>query len=143
MPPRITVDTLDSLRPNLRTLITERARALPDLHYCDLRIEVREGKGAVAENGFAKAASEDYSFDFGVRAISGDRATAAGYYGRVLGQSDAANIEAVVRARPGGSPPTRPRQCRPQGTGSPSPHPARRLARRLGPRPSAARGGQP
>ena len=97
MPPRITVDTLDSLRPNLRTLITERARALPDLHYCDLRIEVREGKGAVAENGFAKAASEDYSFDFGVRAISGDRATAAGYYGRVLGQSDAANIESVVR----------------------------------------------
>ena len=51
----------------------------------------------MAENGFAKAASEDYSFDFGVRAISGDRATAAGYYGRVLGQSDAANIESVVR----------------------------------------------
>ena len=46
MPPRITVDTLDSLRPNLRTLITERARALPDLHYCDLRIEVREGRGS-------------------------------------------------------------------------------------------------
>ena len=97
MPPRITVDTLETLRPNLRALIADRARALPDLRYCDLRIEVREEKGAVAENGDAKAGAEDYSFDFGVRAISGDRTSAAGYYGRVLGQSDADNIEAVVR----------------------------------------------
>ena len=96
MTQRVSVETLDSLRPNLRALITERAKRLPDLRYCDLRIEAREEKGAVAENGDAKAGSEDYSFDFGVRAISGDRTTAVGYYGRVLGQSDAANIEAVV-----------------------------------------------
>ena len=37
---------LEAFRPNLRVLIEERARALPDLRYCDLRIEVREGKGA-------------------------------------------------------------------------------------------------
>ena len=96
MPPRISIDTLDTLRPNLRALIAERARTLPDLRYCDLRIEVREEKGAVAENGNAKAGGEDYSFDFGVRAISGDRTSAAGYYGRLLGQSDADNIETVV-----------------------------------------------
>ena len=96
MSPRISVDTLDALRPNLRTLIAERSRSLPDLQYCDLRIEVREGKAAVAENGCAKAGSEDYSFDFGVRAISGDRTSAAGYYGRVLGFSDVGNIETVV-----------------------------------------------
>jgi hypothetical protein len=94
--PRISVDTLDALRPNLRTLIAERSRSLPDLQYCDLRIEVREGKAAVAENGDAKAGSEDYSFDFGVRAISGDRTSSAGYYGRVLGFSDVGNIETVV-----------------------------------------------
>ena len=96
MPPRISIETLDTLRPNLKTLISERARSLPDLRYCDLRIEVREGKAAVAENGNAKAGSEDYSFNFGVRAISGDRSSAAGYYGRILGQSDVENIEAVV-----------------------------------------------
>ena len=96
MPPGISVETLDILRPNLRALIAERARTLPDLRYCDLRIEVREEKGAVAENGNAKAGREDYSFNFGVRAISGDSARAAGYYGRVLGQSDAGNIEALV-----------------------------------------------
>ena len=96
MPPRVGVDTLDAFRSNLRGLIAERTRALPDLRYCDLRIEVREGKAAFAENGDAKAASEDYSLDFGVRAISGDRSSAAGYYGRVLGQSDIGNIEALI-----------------------------------------------
>ena len=102
MPPRISAEMLDTLRPGLRSLIAERAKRLPGLRYCDLRIEVREEKGAVAENGDPKAGSEDYSFDFGIRAISGasgggpQRASAAGYYGRVLGQSDAANIEAVV-----------------------------------------------
>ena len=93
MSPRISVDTLDALRPNLRTLIAERSRSLPDLQYCDLRIEVREGKAAVAENGDAKAGSEDYSFDFGVRA------TAAGYYGRVLRQSDARIDPAIAKTR--------------------------------------------
>ena len=96
MPSRISIETLDSLRPDLRALIADRARTLPDLRYCDLRIEVREEKGAGAENGDAKAGGEDYSFDFGVRAISGAGTGAAGYYERVLEQSDADNIEAVV-----------------------------------------------
>ncbi len=127
MPPRISIETLDTLRPNLRSLIGERARRLPDLRYCDLRIEVREEKGAVAENGNAKAGGEDYSFDFGVRAISGDRTSAAGYYGRVLGQSDADNIEAVVwegleqahqRARASAAQKERMRQLHPLLAGS-------------------------
>ena len=46
MPARVGIEMLDALRPNLRVLIEERARSLPDLRYCDLRIEVREGKGA-------------------------------------------------------------------------------------------------
>ena len=96
MATRVCIETLDALRPKLHELIGERSRSLPDLRYCDMRIEVREGKGAAAENGNTKAASEDYSFNFGVRAISGDLISAAGYYGRVLGQSDASNIEAVV-----------------------------------------------
>jgi TldD protein len=66
------------------------------MHYCDLRIEVKEGKGAIAENGNEKGSAEDYIFDFGVRVIAGTRLSAPGYYGRVLGTADADNIEAVV-----------------------------------------------
>ena len=96
MPQPLTVDILDRMRPNLASLIMERARKLPAMRYCDLRIEVREEKGALAENGGEKASAEDYAFDFGVRAIAGAGASAAGYYGRILGSADAGNIEAVV-----------------------------------------------
>ena len=96
MPQAITVDILDRMRENLASLIGENAKKLPNMRYCDLRIEVREEKGAAAENGNEKASAEDYVFDFGVRAIAGDRVSAAGYYGRILGSTDAANIETVV-----------------------------------------------
>ena len=96
MPQSITVDILDRMRSNLGSLVTERARRLPGLKYCDLRIQVKEEKGAVAENGSEKASSEDYSFDFGVRVIAGSRTSAPGYYGRILGAADADNIEDVV-----------------------------------------------
>ena len=96
MPPQLTVDILDRMRPDLASLVMERARKLPAMGYCDLRIEVREEKGALAENGSEKASAEDYAFDFGVRAIAGTGASAAGYYGRILGSTDAGNIEAVV-----------------------------------------------
>ncbi len=96
MPPQLTVDILDRMRPDLASLVMERARKLPAMGYCDLRIEVREEKGALAENGSEKASAEDYAFDFGVRVIAGAGTPAAGYYGRVLGATDAGNIEAVV-----------------------------------------------
>ena len=96
MPKQVTVDILDHMRPNLASLVMERARKLPGMRYCDLRIEVREEKGAVAENGHEKASAEDYVFDFGVRAIAGTKVSAPGYCGRILGSADAANIEAVV-----------------------------------------------
>lgn len=96
MPPAITIESLEQMRPNLRTLLTERAKQLPGLRYCDLRLQVREEKGASAENGSERASGEDVAFDFGVRVIAGGRYPAAGYYGRVLGTADAANIETVV-----------------------------------------------
>ncbi|MCH9018242.1 MAG: hypothetical protein IIB89_10850, partial [Chloroflexi bacterium] len=65
--PRVSVESLDRFRANLQSLVAGKAKTLPDLRYCDLRIEVREEKGAVAENGAEKASSEDYAFDFGVR----------------------------------------------------------------------------
>jgi len=96
MPPPVTVDILDSMRPNLASLVMERAKRLPGMVYCDLRLQVKEEKSAVAENGYAKASGEDYVFDFGVRVIAGARLSAPGYYGRILGAADTANIEDVV-----------------------------------------------
>jgi TldD protein len=94
----ITVDILDRMRSNLASLIGEKAKTLPGMRYCDLRIAVREEKGAAAENGNEKASAEDYVFGFGVRAIAGTRISAAGYYGRILGAADADHIEDVVWA---------------------------------------------
>ncbi len=96
MPPAVTIDILDRMRPNLASLIQERTKTLAGMRYCDLRISVREEKGAMAENGNEKASGEDYVFDFGVRAIAGARMTAAGYFGQILGAADAGNIENVV-----------------------------------------------
>jgi TldD protein len=93
---RVSVESLDRFRANLQSLVAEKAKKLPSLRYCDLRIEVREEKGALAENGAEKASSEDYTFDFGVRAIAGGRTSASGYYGRVLGTTDLDRLEDVV-----------------------------------------------
>ena len=96
MPQSITVDIIDRIEPKLVPILTERAKSLPDMRYCDLRISVRKEKGAVAENGNPKASAEDYIFDLGVRVIAGARKSAAGYLGRILGSADAGNIENIV-----------------------------------------------
>ena len=96
MPHSITVDIVDQIGPKLAPLLTERAKSLPDMRYCDLRMAVREEKRAAAENGSPKASAEDYIFDVGVRVIAGARQGAAGYFGRILGSTDAGNIEAIV-----------------------------------------------
>ncbi|NQW23228.1 MAG: TldD/PmbA family protein [SAR202 cluster bacterium] len=96
MPRRVSVESLDRFRGNLQSLVAEKAKSLTGLRYCDLRIEIREEKGAVAENGAEKASSEDYAFDFGVRVIAGGRINAAGYFGRVLGTTDLDRLEDVV-----------------------------------------------
>ncbi|NWG32785.1 MAG: TldD/PmbA family protein, partial [Rhodocyclaceae bacterium] len=94
---RLTVEVLDGARERLHAIAAEYVRGLPGLRYCDIRVEVRQEKGAAAENGHEKASSEDATLAFGVRAISGDGATAPGYYGRILGDEDALRLEAVVR----------------------------------------------
>ena len=94
--PKIETELLEQMRPGLVTLVTENSKRLPGLQYCDLRMAIKEEKGAVAENGNEKASSEDYTFDFGVRVISGGRTRAPGYFGQVLGSADAPRIEQVV-----------------------------------------------
>ena len=97
MPERVGVDFLEKIRPQINALVTEDARRLPGLRYCDVRIQVKEEKGAVAENGNEKMSAEDYAFDFGVRVIAGGRIAAPGYYGKILGSRDTERIQEVVR----------------------------------------------
>ena len=96
MTQRVNVESLGRYRANLQSLVAEKAKTLPNLRYCDLRIEVREEKGALAENSTEKASSEDYAFDFGVRVIAGGRTSASGFFGRTLGTSDLDRLEDVV-----------------------------------------------
>ena len=97
MPQRVEVEFLEKIRPQINTLVTEDAMRLPGLSYCDVRLQIKEEKGAVAENGSEKMSSEDYVFDFGVRVLAGDRGTTApGYYGKILGEADTDRIEQVV-----------------------------------------------
>jgi TldD protein len=96
VPQLVTVESLDRFRANLQSLVAEKAKTLPGLRYCDLRIEVREERGAVAENGAEKASSEDYAFDFGVRVVAGGRTNSSGYFGRILGTTDLDRLEEVV-----------------------------------------------
>ena len=96
MPERVEVGFLEKVRPQINALVNEDAKRLPGMRYCDVRIQVKEEKGAVAENGNEKASAEDYAFDFGVRVIAGDRGAAPGYYGKVLGSTDTDRIGEVV-----------------------------------------------
>ena len=60
--------------------------------YADVRVEVSEGKVAVAENGMDKFSGEDYGFAFGVRVIAGRPRLGAGLRrrdGRLFGRSAA------------------------------------------------------
>ncbi|MSQ21751.1 MAG: TldD/PmbA family protein [Dehalococcoidia bacterium] len=97
MPNRVTTDVIDSIKDMVFSIATEYAKRLPNTRYCDIRVEVDEGKGAGAENGNVKGSSEDYGFAFGVRVIAGRRATAAGYFGQLLGSQDLDNLPQVVR----------------------------------------------
>ena len=97
MPQSITVDIIDRIEPKLVPILTERAKSLPDMRYCDLRISVRKEKGAVAENGKSKGQRRRLHLRSG-RASDwpAHGKSAAGYLGRILGSADAGNIENIV-----------------------------------------------
>ncbi len=98
MPQRVEVEFIERVRSQIVSLVNDEAKRLPSLRYCDVRMQVKEEKGAVAENGNEKMSAEDYAFDFGVRVIAGGRTSAPGYYGRILGATDADRIAELVRA---------------------------------------------
>ena len=96
MPNSVSIEDLDRIRSNLRSLVTEKARTLRDFRFCDLRVQIREEKWAAAEDGAPRASGEDAAFDFGVRVVVQRKMSAAGFYGQVLGAADLERIESVV-----------------------------------------------
>jgi TldD protein len=69
-------------------LVTSYAKGKRFCRHADVRIEISEGKVAVAENGMDKFSGEDYGFSFGVRVLGGERLTAPGYCGEMAGAAD-------------------------------------------------------
>lgn len=93
---RVTVELIDAVREPLAGVVTD-ACARPGARYADVRLEVVELRGASAENGAPRAATDDYGATFGVRVLAGDRTVAAGYAGRAFGAADVPRLPALVR----------------------------------------------
>ena len=94
----IRTDLIGSLAPVAAALVTDFARGLAHLRYADVRLEIGEGKYALAENGASKGSGEDSALAFGIRVLAGNRSVAPGYFGRGLGEADLPRLEAVLRA---------------------------------------------
>jgi TldD protein len=97
MPSGIEIRLIDRIAPLAAELVTTWARALAELRYADLRLEVAEGKYAAAENGASKSSGDDYGFAFGVRVLAGGRMAAPGYFGRTLGAADLPHLDRVLK----------------------------------------------
>ena len=94
---RVTTDIIDSIKDMVFSVASEYARSFPNARYCDIRVEVDEGRAASAENGNEKQSSEDYGFSFGVRVLAGRRAVSPGYFGQDLGSRDLDNLQQLLR----------------------------------------------
>ena len=97
MPHGIETRLIERITPMARELVTIRARALADLRYADVRVEVSEGKFAGAENGAPRSSGDDYAFAFGLRVLAGSRTSAPGYFGRGLGAADLPHLARLLR----------------------------------------------
>lgn len=97
MPHGIETRLIETVTPLVRELAVTQARALADLHYADVRLEISEGKFAGSENGEARTSGDDYGFALGIRVLAGRRMTAPGYFGRGLGAADVPRLARLLR----------------------------------------------
>ena len=68
----ITLELIDRATPTATAVVTEYARRLRGLRYCDVRLEVAEHRSSTAEDGKEKRSAQDYRFNLGVRVLAGD-----------------------------------------------------------------------
>ncbi len=97
MPDKVTIDVIPQIRDAVYDLVASYTKARRFCRHADLRIEISEGKVAVAENGMDKFSGEDYGFSFGVRVIAGERGTAPGYVGEQVGAADLPRLNQRLR----------------------------------------------
>ena len=88
MPQKVSIDVIPEIRDAVHDLVSSYPRSKRFCKHADVRIEVSEGKAAVAENGMDKFSGEDYGFAFGVRVLAGEHVTAPGYFGELIGTAD-------------------------------------------------------
>jgi TldD protein len=93
----LTVELVDRARDVVPALLADARRRLPGLLYADVRLEVIEGRFAIAENGAERESGADAACTAGVRVLAGDRAVAPGWIGIVLGAADVPELEARLR----------------------------------------------
>ena len=98
MAEKVTVEIVDEIKDMVLDVASSYSKTLSGLSYSDIRLEVGEGKGTVAENGTQKYSSEDYGLSFGIRVLAGDRMIAPGYFGQVLGGADLPNLHKILKA---------------------------------------------
>ncbi len=97
MPQKVSIDAIPDIRDAVFDLIGSYTRGKRFCHYADVRIEISEGKVAVAENGMDKFSGEDYGFAFGVRVLAGQHTAAPGYFGELIGASDLPRLNEHLR----------------------------------------------
>jgi TldD protein len=84
----VSIEALPQVRDAVSDLLTGYPKSKRHCRYADVRIEVSEGKVAVAENGMDKFSGEDYGFAFGIRVLAGEKITSPGYFGEIVGAAD-------------------------------------------------------
>ena len=96
-PGKVTIDVIPEVRDAVADLVTSYSRSKRSCRYADVRLEVSEGKGAVAENGMDKFSAEDYGFAFGVRVLAGEHVASPGYCGELIGTADLPRLNERLR----------------------------------------------
>jgi TldD protein len=93
---KISIDLIDKTKDRLCNMVLEAKSRLEDCVYVDLRVTVREGQGAVAQDGMMKSSIRDYGLSYGLRVIAGKQILAAGYFGQTLGAADTDNLSEII-----------------------------------------------
>ena len=92
VPQRVSIDAIPKMRDAVFDLVASYSSSKRHCRYADVRIEVSEGKVAVAENGMDKFSGEDYGFAFGIRVLGGENVVSPGYFGGIVGAADLPEI---------------------------------------------------
>jgi len=93
---KVNIALIDKTKDRLSNMVLEAKNRLENCFYVDLRVTVREGQGAVAQDGMMKSSIRDYGLSYGLRVIAGKQILATGYFGQTLGAADTDNLSEII-----------------------------------------------